>query len=182
MSDRSELRATDAEREQAVDRLRAAASDGRLTVEELAERADLAYRAVTLGDLLAVTGDLGHDDDPDSLPPDTFEEHAVFGGWLRRGGRWEIARRSRWRATVGRIALDLRGATLPGPTIDLELDLVLSTARIVVPEGARVAVHRGGTAVPHDIQIREGPSRAAPEILIATSGVGGSLHVRSRRR
>jgi hypothetical protein len=53
-----EKRASDAEREQAVVRLREASTDGRLTLEELGERTALAYRARTHADLEPLTADL----------------------------------------------------------------------------------------------------------------------------
>lgn len=51
-------RASDAEREATADRLRHAASEGRLSPEELDERLTEAYRAKTLADLAALTADL----------------------------------------------------------------------------------------------------------------------------
>jgi hypothetical protein len=53
-----ELRVSDAEREQVVDRLRAAAGEGRLQVEELEQRIDAAYAARTRGDLATLERDL----------------------------------------------------------------------------------------------------------------------------
>ena len=50
-----EKRASDAEREQTVVRLGEASADGRLTLEELAERTALAYRARTHADLEPLT-------------------------------------------------------------------------------------------------------------------------------
>jgi Domain of unknown function (DUF1707) len=52
------VRASDAEREAAIGRLRDAAAEGRLTFEELAERVELAASAVTRSDLEALTDDL----------------------------------------------------------------------------------------------------------------------------
>ena len=51
-------RASDAEREAVVTRLQDAASEGRLTVEELAERIDAAYAARTQEELEPLTADL----------------------------------------------------------------------------------------------------------------------------
>ena len=58
MSGELERRASDAEREQAVVRLRDASAEGRLTLEELADRTALAYRATTHEDLEPLTADL----------------------------------------------------------------------------------------------------------------------------
>jgi Domain of unknown function (DUF1707)/2TM domain len=53
-----ELRASDGDRDVAVDELRAHAADGRLTVEELEDRVQRALAARTLGDLADLTRDL----------------------------------------------------------------------------------------------------------------------------
>jgi hypothetical protein len=66
MTDR--LRASDAEREQTVAALRAAAGEGRLTVEELDERTTAAYAAVTRGDLARLLDDLPAARTPESRP------------------------------------------------------------------------------------------------------------------
>lgn len=52
------LRASDAEREAIIDRLRVHAGDGRLTAEELEERIDEAYAARTQAQLTAVLREL----------------------------------------------------------------------------------------------------------------------------
>jgi hypothetical protein len=52
------MRASDAEREAAVARLRRAAAEGRLTVEELDERSEQAYAARTQAELAALLADL----------------------------------------------------------------------------------------------------------------------------
>jgi hypothetical protein len=58
MGDRQLMRASDDDRQQAVDRLRAAVEDGRLKMEEFSERMGLAYQAVTYGDLAKLVADL----------------------------------------------------------------------------------------------------------------------------
>jgi hypothetical protein len=52
------LRLSDFDREQAVSDLKAHAAAGRLTLEELSERVDAAYRAATFGDLATLMTDL----------------------------------------------------------------------------------------------------------------------------
>lgn len=58
MGDRELMRASDDDRQQVVDRLRAAVEDGRLKMEEFTERMGLAYQAVTYGDLAKLVADL----------------------------------------------------------------------------------------------------------------------------
>ena len=58
MAKRGTLRASDADRDQIVDRLRKAAAEGRLTVHELEHRVARALRARTYSELDATVGDL----------------------------------------------------------------------------------------------------------------------------
>lgn len=55
---RSQLRASDADREHTAERLRNAAADGRLLAEELERRLEIALCARTYGELSAVLADL----------------------------------------------------------------------------------------------------------------------------
>jgi hypothetical protein len=58
MDDRPDMRASDAERQDVVERLRAALDDGRLKMDEYVERMGRAYDAVTHGDLAPLCRDL----------------------------------------------------------------------------------------------------------------------------
>ena len=58
MSDPRQIRASDADREQAVESLREHYAAGRLSEEELSERVDAVYRATTMQQLEALRGDL----------------------------------------------------------------------------------------------------------------------------
>ena len=52
------MRASDTDRQEVVDRLRAGLEDGRLKMEEYVDRIGVAYQAVTYGDLAALQADL----------------------------------------------------------------------------------------------------------------------------
>jgi hypothetical protein len=58
MPRRSSLRASDTDRDTVADRLRAAATEGRLTTDELDERVSTALRARTYGELDQLVADL----------------------------------------------------------------------------------------------------------------------------
>jgi Domain of unknown function (DUF1707) len=58
MVDQHEMRASDRDRQQVVERLRGALEDGRLTMEEYVNRMGVAYQAVTYGDLAPLCADL----------------------------------------------------------------------------------------------------------------------------
>lgn len=58
MDDRQAMRASDHDRQEVVDLLRGAVGDGRLQLGEYVDRMELAYRAVTYGDLVPLQADL----------------------------------------------------------------------------------------------------------------------------
>jgi len=58
MEDRLDMRASDADRQKVVERLRGALDEGRLKMDEYLERMGLAYEAVTYGDLVPLYRDL----------------------------------------------------------------------------------------------------------------------------
>jgi hypothetical protein len=58
MAKRSSLRASDEEREQIIERLHAAATEGRIAAEELEHRVSAALKARTYGELDATVADL----------------------------------------------------------------------------------------------------------------------------
>jgi hypothetical protein len=58
MSDTQTMRASDRDRQHVVDRLRGAVGDGRLQMDEYMQRMELAYSAVTHGDLAPLYADL----------------------------------------------------------------------------------------------------------------------------
>jgi len=58
MEDRPDMRASDGDRQEVVERLRGALDEGRLKMDEYLERMGLAYEAVTYGDLVPLYRDL----------------------------------------------------------------------------------------------------------------------------
>src|SRR5260370_20287847 len=58
MGETQMMRASDRDRQEIVDRLRAAVGDGRLRMDEYMERMELAYQAVMLADLAPLQADL----------------------------------------------------------------------------------------------------------------------------
>ena len=104
------VRASDAERERTVDLLRTHAGDGRLSLEELAQRIDATYASRTREELETVTADL-----PLAVtgPGQTPRRGAkrltgvVFGS-VERKGRWRLPRRALVFVGFGDADIDLR--------------------------------------------------------------------------
>jgi hypothetical protein len=69
MNVRQDMRASDHDRQQVVDVLRAGLEDGRLTMEEYTERMERAYQAVTYADLAPLSADLPAAPEPGAAAP-----------------------------------------------------------------------------------------------------------------
>jgi hypothetical protein len=171
--------ATDAERDVALALLREASVDGRLTLEDLAERAEMVHVARTRDDLAAATAGL---ELALRAPTGGLDHQRALLSSLTREGRWRLAPRSRFSAVLGSITLDLREAVLPGPEIEIEARAVLGSVVVLVPEGVDVELTGGGAMSSQDLRVEGTPPAGAPLIRIRHSGLMGSLAVRSRPR
>lgn len=168
------VRASDAERDAAVRALTEAAAEGRITLEELGDRAARALEAVSRDDLAAVTADLpaaSHG----PAPRGTRWVLGILGGG-DRGGRWRIAPRCTVVNLMGGADLDLRQATVEAADTSVTVVSVMGGSTIVVPEG--VEVDAGGFAFLGGNDVRlEGPppQPGAPRLRIrAWSLLGGT--------
>lgn len=190
MAPGDEQRASDADRELALQHLRAASVDGRLTVDELAERAGIVHEARTHRDLLAVMGDLGAATavrltaPPPPRPADApLEVHRTFFSFARHRGRRALPARSRFVCTLGNVSLDLRDVVIPGPEVDVEVQAVLGWVQIVVPEGIDVRFVGDGILTNREVRLRVVPiPPGAPVVRVHVGGFLGSVSIRSRPR
>jgi hypothetical protein len=172
--------ASDTEREAAVDRLRRAVIDGRLTLEEFSDRVGLAQVARTDQDLALLGSDL-----PAAPAAGALSEvarHRAFCSQIVRSGPWELPVRSSYRCVFGTIDLDLAQVRMPGPEVELKIFNLFGTVTLIVPEGVRVSLEGGGlfaSQVVHSPQVP--PVEGAPVLRIKASGPGGTLYVRNQR-
>lgn len=131
-------RASDADRDQAAERLRLAAGNGRLDVQELERRLERVYAATTYGELQAVVGDLPPDGQGDPVGyGDTAQIHQTGMNIVRRG-QWEVPRRLVVDGRLGSTVLDFSRALIGHREVEIALDTDWSSVRIIVPKGAAV--------------------------------------------
>ena len=184
-----EVRASDAEREAAVERLRVATVEGRLTLTELTERTErtertgAAYTATTRGELVSITADLpAVSGSPATPTPSTARDDrewvvAVMGD-SRRQGRWRVERPLAALAIMGDVVLDLRGAEVPQGNVDITATAVMGDVKIYVPDG--VDVQLSGIAVMGDkqVKVREAPAgQTAPKVVVKATAIMGDVKV-----
>jgi Domain of unknown function (DUF1707)/Cell wall-active antibiotics response 4TMS YvqF len=177
------VRASDDEREAAIDRLRDAAAEGRLTFEELADRVEAAAGAVTREELDRVTEDLpAQPSAPPSHEPASVPTRAstVFGD-VRRGGAWTVPAAGKWESLFGDVVLDVREARVPGAEVRIGAGSIFGDVELLVPEGVEVEV-RSRTLF-GDIQQEAGETAApgAPRIVLTGGTVFGDVRVRAKR-
>jgi uncharacterized protein DUF1707 len=177
MSEPPPRRVGDADRERAVELLREASVDGRLTLEELADRAELAHAARTSDELAVVTADLA----PAPAPaPPAAERRRVICSMLRRNGRFPLPASSRFELWFGTLELDLRQAAIAGPAVEIEIRNVFGTATLLVPEHVEVELAGDAPLATTDMRLAdESPPPGAPLVRVRVSGLGGTVRVRT---
>jgi hypothetical protein len=170
------LRVSDAERDVTLKVLNEHAAVGRLTVDELEERAGQALVAKTRGDLATLTSD---------LPAEGGAARQVQPSSARAGARkpvrWIVAimggshRRGRFRtvgsinavAVMGGDEIDLREAEMEGGELTLNLFSFMGGSNVYVPDS--IEVELGGFSLMGWTEVRgnqRSPRPGAPVIRI----------------
>ncbi|RAY11672.1 DUF1707 and DUF2154 domain-containing protein [Actinomadura craniellae] len=174
------MRASDAEREATVERLRVASVEGRLTLGELTERTEAAYAAATRGELARITADLPQlkEAPPEFAPAQRhYRFTAVLGDTKERVvGRVEAEFEA--LSVLGDVVLDLRDAQVPTGEVQITATSVLGNVKIVVPDG--VEVRLTGSALLGDRRVRTRrvpPGRTVPVVHVHATAVLGDVEI-----
>ena len=168
MPDLPSVRASDADRERVVTELRDHHVAGRLTLEELAARADQAYAARTTAELDAALGELpspasaSAPAEPARKPRRTIV--AIMSGAVRRG-RWRVPQDLRVVTVMGGCELDFRQAVIDADEVTVTVTAVMGGVEISVPEG--VEVDLGGFSLMGGVahEGRDDPPRPGTPLL-----------------
>ncbi len=169
----------DAERQREIERLRVCTADGRLTLDEFAERVGEVYAARTWAELTRPTADLPQL----AAAPAVVERTSTIGvlSGARQCGRWRPARSFDAVAVLGSAQVDLCDAVFEGDLV-IRAWAVLGGVEVVVPEG--VHVDFGGFAVfgTRDYQVRKAELRpGVPVVRVEARAVLGGVTVRTKR-
>ena len=170
---RAQQRVGDLEREAAIERLRTAAGEGRLTLDELDGRLETALAARTYGDLDALTADL-----PDTRPAALHPEResvrlAVRHGHIERLGRWQIPPLVNLDLAHAVAALDLRTSPLPANGLRIHVEARHSSVQLLVSAGTMVEADE---LARHHAAISDRRARRVAEWSGPLVVVSGSLH------
>lgn len=176
MSGEHEKRASDVEREQVVVRLRDASAEGRLTLEELADRTALAYTASSHAELVPLTADLPVPQPPSRRKPVRWMGAVI--GEVERRGRWRIRDRTHVVMGIGDCHLDLRMAELDGDDVTVTISQIIGDTTIVVPR--HVDVELSGFFLIGDKSLTDSEEElppAAPRVHVRAFGLIGDVKV-----
>ncbi|MGW3494458.1 DUF1707 SHOCT-like domain-containing protein [Streptomyces sp. NPDC001020] len=178
-----ELRVSHRDRDQAVEVLRVAAGDGRLTATELDERVEAALVARTASDLAVLTADLPLE----GMPPQAREVIRIdqrFGDG-KRSGRWLVPRRMEIRLKFSDLKLDFTEAVVTHDTLHIDVDLriggnlTLVTGPGIVVDADDVTYSRGDIKVP-PVTDPQAPLRL--RVVLSGRSTGGDIVARPPRR
>ena len=179
MADQDSARACDRDRDAAVERLRIAASEGRLTLEELTGRTEAIHNSRTYGELGRVTADLP--EQPTRRPPVRHPARnrivSVFGD-VTRSGAWRADEQVTPIAVFGDVDLDLRQATVSAGEVTITVIAPFGNIDALVPEGVEVDVSGFTLFGSKKIAVREATLRgSAPVVRVRAFSVFGSVKV-----
>lgn len=182
-----DLRASDADRERAVAILGRAAGDGRLTVEELEERTQLAYATRTHAELERLLADVAVDADRDAAPMRVVPGGADGTSWVvsimggsARKGRWRLAKRCTVVNIMGGSELDLCDAELTDTVTELRVYSLMGGAEIRLPDDVDVRVSKFAFMGGHDVRLGDAapPAPGGSVIRIRLISIMGGVEVR----
>ncbi|MFE7236003.1 DUF1707 SHOCT-like domain-containing protein [Streptomyces sp. NPDC002405] len=165
----SELRASHADRERVVERLRDAAAEGRLDLDELDSRLGRALTAKTLADLKPLIADLPHVDSPELGQP------LVIKGGIHgavRAGRWRVPARITAYGDMGGVKLDFTRADCDLPKVEIEVRGQMAGVTIVIPRSWAADMDGVAPGV-GGVKDKTTPDRVPGTPLIRLHGSGG---------
>jgi len=181
-----DLRASDADRELVVTLLTEAAADGRLTLDEHADRSGRALSARTIGELTTLTADLTP---PGGQPIRLYPRRLVTAAFARerREGRWVVPESLPVTAFFGNVVLDLRDAVFQSPRVTIYATAVAGQIRLIVPPGVVVSMDGRSFLGVRSVRDRGSAGRAAEGagavvLDVRTLTFGGAVKAVTARR
>jgi hypothetical protein len=188
-ADRGLMRLSDADRDRAAEVLREAAAQGRLSMDELDERLELAYAAKTYADLEPVTGDLPKPGSALSTSAPTVPAGRIGGtprnrfsiaimSGARRKGWWVLPRSYVAVAVMGGVELDLREASFSEPEVTLHAYTLMGGIQITVPDDIDVDVSGFACMGGFDHNASGPGVPGAPRVRVIGCAVMGGVEVK----
>lgn len=200
-----ELRASDADRDRVVERLRDAVAEGRLDMDEFEERLEAAYKSRTYAELEPLTRDLpaagvaapvasapvgltkSVPAGSDSAWPDRIGGGPVGGGpamavavmsGFQRKGNWTVPARFHAVAFWGGGEIDLREANFAEREVVINCVAIMGGIQITVPPGVEVDVRGIGIMGAFDQRDPGPPAPGAPRVIVTGLAFWGGVEIK----
>ena len=190
-NDIAAIRAADADREAVAERLRIAATEGRIEPWELDDRLGRAYRAKTYGDLETLLADLPAQPPFTSYPgigPGIGTEPATLVLRtttlnIKQAGRWIVPRRITAESTTGWITIDFTQAFCAYREVTVEVITRTGWIQLILPEGWAARVGPLSTYTGHiSNRAAETADPGAPTVIVTGHPLFGYIKIRQRYR
>lgn len=186
------VRPSDADREAVESRLKVAVGEGRLTLEEFADRMGFALSAESSTELATVTADLPAVHQGSATPGtptagarlrSRIKEQrwlvAVMGEFST-SRRWRPARTTNAVAVMGGGEVDLRTAEIEGDEVTINVVAVMGGVDVIVPRGVDVEMSGFAVMGGRDCTVDESALvEGAPLVRVNAYAVMGGIDVRN---
>jgi hypothetical protein len=178
-----EIRASDAERHQAIMRLHDACGEGRLSLDEFSERAKAVYSSRTRGDLVPIVADLPRTSMAVTRPPNAKRVTFALMSDIKRKGRWRIDGETTAISIMASCTLDLRNALIHGDEVVITAHVVMGAVKIIVPRGIRVELEGFAVMGSRDSKVDDYDALpGAPTVRVRGLTVMGSVEIVEGKR
>ena len=180
------LRVSDAERDATIKTLGDHAAVGRLTLDELEDRAGQALTAKTRGDLAVLTSDLPQQATAQATAADVAVPRtrkpvrwmvAIMGGSQRRG-RFRAVGQVNSVSIMGGDEIDLREAEIEGGELTMNMFALMGGATVYVPDSVDLEVSGFSLMGGHtELGSQRSPRPGAPVIHIRSWNLMGGATI-----
>ncbi|GAB3220138.1 DUF1707 domain-containing protein [Glycomyces halotolerans] len=142
------MRISNAEREAIIGRLHSATEEGRLDLDEFAERSREVYAAKTYGEVAGLLADLPDDetgrlavpgsaaDARRAAPAPSEMSLAPTASSIHRTGEWLVPRLLKINGKASSLKLDFTKAVIGTREVDIDIDLKASSLELILPDEA----------------------------------------------
>jgi Domain of unknown function (DUF1707)/Cell wall-active antibiotics response 4TMS YvqF len=177
----AELRASDSDRDRAVEALASAAGEGRLTLEEYTERSNAALKARTLGELTALTADVPAVPMRDVAGPADVEMTAILGNESRKGA-WVVPPHLTVRSVLGDCHLEMQHAVIRQEVTTIDVTARFGAMTIYVPDGIDVRLSGRAVLSAKSSELSGEPLPGAPVLVVRCNLFCSAVNVRRPAR
>ena len=183
-----QLRVSDADRDQVTEVLHTAYAEGRISLDEHAERTSAALEAKTFDDLTGLTSDLVPTTASKpvhlSLVPDSGEPDRITAmlAETNRKGPLAVGRSLQVNVVAGSAVVDLTEATFASREVEINCTQFLGSITIRVRPGTTVRIEAANVLGDSSVKNIGEPNNGEPTIVVRGTNILGEISVRGPKK